>query len=331
MSALSHFHTSGTSRAETVTAPAAIHSDRQPLSHLAQRAPWSLETLPAPATPRPAPTVQRAPVLEHRPIADRYRFLRLAAPTIAERALPGQFVMITVARDGEGAPVLPRPMAIYRTDAAAGTVDILYGVVGPGTERLAGFRTHETMTVVGPLGRWFEVGPKVRSVLLVGRGIGTCSLTTVAQQAELSGVAVTAVTSARHRSALIGVDLYREFGVRAVHAVTDEDGTSGPDALFDRLTGQLEDDPPQLILTCGSERLTRLCERLADHWTGAAVQVSVEAHMACGLGYCHGCATGARSSGEESPLICKDGPVFAWRPKPHNRAALMPNEEAAEI
>nr|WP_239081874.1 hypothetical protein [Streptomyces sp. SID9727] len=32
--------------------------------------------------------------------------------------------------------------------------------------------------------------------------------------------------------------------------------------------------------------------------------------MACGLGYCHGCATGTRGGPEESPLICKDGPVF---------------------
>jgi len=44
------------------------------------------------------------------------------------------------------------------------------------------------------------------------------------------------------------------------------------------------------------------------------VQVSLEAHMACGLGYCHGCATGTRTADEESPLICRDGPVFRLVP-----------------
>ena len=284
----------------------------QPIGEPTPPAEWKLVKLPAPATSRPIPVVHRAPVLEHRPIGDRYRLLRLHAPVIAERALPGQFVMLTAARDGEGAPVLPRPMAIYRTDVAAGTISILYGVVGSGTERLAGFRTNESMTIVGPLGRWFEIGPAVRSVLLVGRGIGTCSLTTVAQQAAGTGVAVTAVTSARYEGAVIGSELYREFGAASVHEVTDEAGTSDVASLFARLTGELDAAPPELILTCGSERLVGLCERLADRWPGTQVQVSVEAHMACGLGYCHGCASGARSEGEETPLICKDGPVFAW-------------------
>jgi dihydroorotate dehydrogenase electron transfer subunit len=307
---------SAASRSRQTSPPLALNDpDGQPAPEPTHRDTWNLVTLPAPRTPRPTPVVHRAPVLEHGQIADRYRFLRLHAPAIAERAQPGQFVMLTAARDGESAPVLPRPMALYRTDAVAGTVDVLYGVVGAGTRRLAGFRTGETMTVVGPLGRWFEIGSDVRSVLLVGRGIGTCSLTTVAQRAADTGVVINAVTSARHKAAVIGADLYREFGARSVHEVTDEDGTSDVASLFTRLTGELDADPPGLILTCGSERLVGLCERLAGRWRGTRIQVSVEAHMACGLGYCHGCASGARSEGDESPLICKDGPVFAWTPQ----------------
>ena len=287
-----------------------------PVDEPTQAPPWNLATLPPPAIARPTPNVHRAPVLQHRPIADRYRLLRLHAPLIAARSLPGQFLMLTAARDGEGAPVLPRPMAIYRTDIAAGTIDILYGVVGSGTKHLARFHAGETMTVVGPLGRWFDLravtGSEVASVLLIGRGIGTCSLTTVAQQHR--DVTITAVTSARHPAAMIGAQLYREFGARAVHEVTDEAGTAAPATLFDTLTTDLDADPPRLILTCGSRRLIQLCERLADRWSGTHVQVSVEAHMACGLGYCHGCASGARSEGAESPLICTDGPVFGWRP-----------------
>lgn len=297
-----------------------------PIAALTESGPWQVVTLPAPTIPRPTPTVHRSRVLEHRPVADRYRFLRLHAPAIAEAALPGQFAMLTVARGGASTPVLPRPMAIYRTDVLAGTIDVLYGVVGGGTQELAGFDVDEEMTVVGPLGRWFDIGAEVRSVLLIGRGIGTCSLTTVAQQATRRGVAVTAVTSARHPGALIGAKFYRQLGVPTVHEVTDQDGTSSPEALFDRLTGELDGEPPGLVLTCGSERLVGLCERLAERWTGTGVQVSLEAHMACGLGYCHGCASGTRSAGEETPLICKDGPVFALRPTRSGTA--LPPESA---
>jgi dihydroorotate dehydrogenase electron transfer subunit len=277
---------------------------------------WRLVPLPAPAMPRPAPTVHRAEVLVHRPLADRYRLLRLHAPRIAAKTLPGQFVMLTIAHEGQPAPVLPRPMAIYRTDTNAGTVDILYGVVGSGTARLVEFRVGEHMTIVGPLGRWFEIAPGVGSVLLIGRGIGTCSLTMLAQHARSRRVQVTAVASARHPDALIGTDQYRRAGVRVIHEVTDKDATSDLEALYLALTVELDNSPPELIATCGSTRLIGLAERLAGRWAGARVQVSIEAHMACGLGYCHGCASGARSEGEESPLICKDGPVFGWEPAP---------------
>ncbi|MEV0052582.1 dihydroorotate oxidase electron transfer subunit [Saccharopolyspora shandongensis] len=265
-----------------------------------------------PAVQRPKPTWEHASVLHHEPIGDRYRALRLQAPKIATTAQAGQFVMLTVARNGETAPALPRPMAVYRRDPEAGTLDVLYGVVGDGTRKLAGFQPGEEMLVVGPLGRGFTIDSHVHSVLLLGRGIGTCSLTTVAQDNAARGVDTIAVTSARHHGALIGAQAYREFGAKAVYEVTDEAGTSSPDALFATLTEDWDQQPPQLILVCGSQRLTTLAAELAQRWP-AALQVSLEAHMACGLGYCHGCASGARSEGEESPLICTDGPVFGWR------------------
>jgi dihydroorotate dehydrogenase electron transfer subunit len=282
----------------------------------------TLVKLPEPSRPRPVPVAESARVLAHRPVADRYRFLSLHAPGIADTALPGQFVMVTVARPGQGTPVLPRPMAIYRRDSTSGIVDILYGVVGNGTRQLATFAAGEELLLVGPLGRPFEVAGDTHRVLLVGRGIGTCSLTTVAEDNRYDGnlgrgnaVRLTAVTSGRTRAALIGADLYREAGAEHVYEVCDEDGTSDPETLYARLAADLDADPPDLVLTCGSERLLRLCGRLATRW-GSRVQVSVEAHMACGIGYCHGCASGARGEGEESPLVCVDGPVFGWRPEP---------------
>lgn len=272
---------------------------------------WELVKLPAPSHPRPKPIAENARVLAHYSIADRYRFLSLHAPGVAATALPGQFVMITLARSGESAPALPRPMAIYRRDPQQGTIEILYGVVGDGTRRLSTFATGENLLIVGPLGRPFEITDD-SSVLLIGRGIGTCSLTTVAQDAQVRGIRTVAVTSGRSRSALIGADFYRVMGAERVYEVCDDDATSTPESLYSRLSTDLDANPPGLILTCGSDRLTRMCEGLSARWD-SPVQVSVEAHMACGIGYCHGCASGARSEGEESPLICTDGPVFGWR------------------
>ncbi|MGO2596284.1 iron-sulfur cluster-binding protein [Glutamicibacter ardleyensis] len=271
---------------------------------------WELAKLPR--KPRPRATAGHYQVIDHRPLGDRYMALTLHAPAIAESAQPGQFLMLTAARKGEATPALPRPMAIYSTDDDSGNIEVFYGVVGSGTERLKSFRVSEEMFVVGPLGRAFEIEENVQRVLLIGRGIGTCSLTTVAQHNAKRNLQITAVTSARDSTALIGADFYRDNGAK-VYEVTDVEGTSTPEALFATLTSDLDSNPPQVIMTCGSERLTKLCEALASRWD-AKIQVSVEAHMACGLGYCHGCASGARSEGDESPLICNDGPVFSWTP-----------------
>jgi dihydroorotate dehydrogenase electron transfer subunit len=243
-------------------------------------------------------------------MGSHYMELELECPEIAASAVPGQFVMLTAAMDPSPVPALPRPMAIYSVEPGAGTVTVVYAIVGRGTRRLSEFVAGDDMYVVGPLGRGFEIAPTVHSVLLIGRGIGTCSLTTVAQHNRLRGIETIAVTSGRRAASVVGGDFFREHGALEVIEVADEDGTSDPESLANRLTAFLDDEPPQLILTCGSDRLALLSTRLAARW-GAAVQVSLEAHMACGIGYCHGCSSGAPTDAAETPLVCKDGPVFA--------------------
>jgi len=66
-------------------------------------------------------------------------------------------------------------------------------------------------------------------------------------------------------------------------------------------------------MVCGAGVLARLAAELGAFW-GVPVQASLEAHMACGLGYCHGCAAPVRTDASvEGPLVCADGPVFDAR------------------
>ena len=265
--------------------------------------------------PVPDPLLVRATVVSHDHVADRYWHLRLAAPEIATVAQPGQFLMLTIARETEVGPVLPRPMAIYGVDLDGGIVDVMYGVVGAGTRRLTTFRPGEILLTVGPLGRGFVVRQDTDRILLMGRGIGTCSLTSLAFEAQARGIDAVAVDSARNAHALIADKAYRAAAVRRVIQVTDADGTSDPRELRKVLTEEFGLQPPQQIFVCGSNRLIRLSTELGDEW-GAEVQASLEAHMACGLGYCHGCSSGQRTGESEAPLICRDGPVFEWASGP---------------
>ncbi|MCI2419736.1 dihydroorotate oxidase electron transfer subunit [Saccharopolyspora sp. K220] len=263
----------------------------------------SLKTI---AGPRAAPTWLSAEVLINRAYTDRYRLLRLHAPDIAGTARPGQFVMISAAREHEPGPVLPRPMAIYTRNAETGTLDVVYGVVGGGTTALATFAPGERLVVIGPLGQGFVVRQDTDRVLIIGRGVGICAMTTVAQDLA-DGVDLIAVLSGRNPASVIGAEVFRQAS--SSWQVNDADGTSDPGVLHDRLVRAFDDRPPQQILTSGSQRLTQLSGALAARWH-AVVQVSVEAHMACGVGYCHGCPAGTGTGELEGALVCRDGPVF---------------------
>jgi dihydroorotate dehydrogenase electron transfer subunit len=124
---------------------------------------------------------------------------------------------------------------------------------------------------------------------------------------------VAAVASARHRGVLIGPDTYRAAGVsEVVRGRRQEDSSSAPAALAQRLAGWCADGVDELYV-CGSARLLALAATLGRRH-GAGVQVSLEAHMACGLGFCHGCAAGRPGLPNETPLVCSDGPVFRHDP-----------------
>lgn len=256
---------------------------------------------------RPRITRTAARVLRNERVTNRYWLLELEAPAIAATALPGQFAMITPSRPGESDHALPRPMAVYQTNPATGSVIFAYAVIGRGTRALTTFRSGEALETVGPLGRPFDLGT-ANSVLVIGRGVGSCSLTLLAAEAIARGAAVTAVDSAREAGGGMAAPMLRRLGVPVLE-ISDAEGTSEVATLEAALHLAHDDVPPALVAVCGSTRLIALATRLAEVW-GAEVQVSVEAHMACGMGYCHGCASGFRAASEESPLVCKDGPVF---------------------
>src|SRR5439155_4787355 len=112
-----------------------------------------------------------------------YTALTLVAPDIAERARPGQFVEIAVP---EGRDILlRRPFSIHqasRRGGWAGTLEVVFDAVGPGTEWLAAANPHDVLDVIGPLGRPFSFPRDPRSCLLVGGGYGAAPLFFLAEE-----------------------------------------------------------------------------------------------------------------------------------------------------
>ena len=259
------------------------------------------------AVPLPPPGFERSVLVENDRVApDHYR-MRLRAP-LTSAGRPGQFAMVRPAPEVDAHPLLPRPMAVYGYLPATREIDLVYRVIGEGTLAMSERRAGDEVELVGPVGRPFVLNPGAEGVLVVGRGIGVCSITALAENASELGLAVFGLVSGRSPDVVLGADLLAQFA-REYQAVNDLDGTSSVERVRPFVERILASGGVQQAFVCGANRLIDLvCEAAGSR--DVEVQISLEAHMACGLGYCHGCATGAFGELEESPLVCRDGPVF---------------------
>ncbi|PZN13156.1 MAG: hypothetical protein DIU69_01280, partial [Bacillota bacterium] len=111
------------------------------------------------------PLATTARVTGRRSLAPGIVATTLEAPEIAAAAAPLQFVQVRLPAGGggygsvPGRPFLGRPFSIYDADAGSGRLTIVYRVVGPGTEILAGLEPGATVELLGPLGRPVPVVP----------------------------------------------------------------------------------------------------------------------------------------------------------------------------
>lgn len=248
-----------------------------------------------------------APVVSNREEAPGYWWMRLHAPEVAAASRPGQFVHIRT-RAGNN-PLLRRPMSVGRVDRAAGTIDILYKVVGSGTRLMAAVRPGDALDVLGPLGNPFSFPAGLRRAALLGRGIGVAPLIFWGMEAAARGVEVWAFFSARSEAMIFGPADLQPLGAHVFTGSDDGVGLGG-DGLLEAFARVCSRERIELALTCGSRRQARLVRRLARD-LGFRGEVSLEAQMGCGLGACRGCACPvADGDGRRYALVCQEGPVF---------------------
>ena len=223
--------------------------------------------------------------------------LEIVAPKVAAKASPGQFMMVTVPGGGF---LLRRPLSLFAV--RGDRVGLLVEARGPGSERLTSLEIGDAVDFAGPLGTAFPVSG-VTSALLVGGGIGCAPLQFLADELAAAGAQVTAAFGFRDFRAA------RAAGAFAVEGlwVATEDGSVGRrGTVMDILSGL--DVPPQTVVyACGPAAMIAAVQRWSLAW-GLRGYASLEAHMACGTGSCHGCVI---DTARGKLRVCSEGPVFA--------------------
>ncbi len=92
--------------------------------------------------------------------------------------------------------------------------------------------------------------------------------------------------------------------------ITTEDGSLGTHGLVTQATtAAIVAHRPDCVYACGPAPMLKETARLAES-RGASCQVSMESHMACGVGVCLGCVAAAKGE-KKFARVCREGPVFA--------------------
>ncbi len=260
----------------------------------------------------------RASVVFNRRISTAYRHLGLCAPDFPGAFRPGQFVMVRPPWAGD--PFLPRAFSIYRISipsAAPGpTLEILYKVLGKGTQSLARMEPGQAVDLLGPLGNSFTGPAGVERAVLVAGGIGVPPIAALAREFRISNFEfrnVEVFLGGKTSEDILCLKDFEDAGAK-VH-ITTEDGSLGARGVITELLDPFllaSSGSPLKMYTCGPPGMLSAVAHLAA-LRRIPCQVSVEANMACGFGACMGCALEVQDETRRYKLVCKDGPVFDSR------------------
>ena len=240
-----------------------------------------------------------AKVVSQETLATDVYSLVLEAPEIAAQAIAGQFVSVYT---HDGSKMLPRPISLCGIDREAGTLRLVYRVVGFGTKEFSQLAAGDTVDILGPLGNGFMKSDK--KAILIGGGIGIPPMLQLAKELDCE------------KSVVLGyrdeIFLNEEFEPYAQVYMSSEDGQHGVKGnVIDAIKEYGVDGA--VIYACGPTPMLRGIKAYAME-NGIECQISMEEKMACGVGACLACVCKSRHKDSHTNVhnkrICKEGPVF---------------------
>ena len=231
-------------------------------------------------------TDEKCIVIEHSDIGAGYRHLVLQAPGIVKESAPGQFVHLRVPHLEKSA--LRRPFSIF--NAQDGKLELLYKVVGRGTDALTQLAAGEEVAVMGPLGHGFPTKCN-GAALLVGGGFGVAPLYFLSRKLLERGLKPIVFVGGRTAADLLALDRFAALGVEVRTATNDGScGVKGlvTDPLDAELSALRTNGAEYELFACGPDPMLKAVAMRATA-TGAKGWISMDRHMVCGVGACYAC------------------------------------------
>lgn len=225
------------------------------------------------------------------------------ATDLAAEAKPGQFICVYTKNKST---LLPRPISICEVNEKKDALRIVYRIAGQGTEEFSSYKEGETIEILGTLGNGFPIEEaKDKKVFLIGGGIGIPPMLQLAKSIDAT---TQIVVGYRDNKLFLKEDL-EKYG--QVYIATEDGSVGSKGNVMDAIREQsLRADA---IFACGPMPMLRAIKKYAEE-ANIPAYISLEEHMACGVGACLGCVVKTKEVDHHSHVhnarICTDGPVF---------------------
>ncbi len=203
---------------------------------------------------------------------------------------PGQFVQIAVPGF-----YLRRPISVCNVEA--GSLTIIYKVVGSGTETMSKMENGEQLELLTGLGNGYDISLCGARPLLIGGGAGVPPMYQLAKELIANGAEVSVILGFNKKEEVFYEENFKALGAKTF--VTTVDGSYG---IRGFVTDAMDLDY-SYVCACGPEPMLRAVYNRSV--TSGAF--SFEERMGCGFGACMGCSCKTKYGNKR---ICKDGPVL---------------------
>ena len=241
------------------------------------------------------------PIIEKQDLSENVVRMVLAAPEIARKRRAGQFIILKIDEPGERIP-----LTIVDSDVEAGTITIIFQVVGKTTAALAAMKAGDEISdVQGPLGNPTEI-ENFGHVVCIGGGVGVGVVYPLAAALKKAGNQVTSIIGARTQTLLILEEEMRKVSDRLI--VATDDGSYGFHGFVSAVLQNLIDAKERIdrVFAIGPVPMMRvLCDVTRPH--GIPTVVSLNPVMVDATGMCGACRVAVAG---KTKFTCVDGPEF---------------------
>jgi len=240
-------------------------------------------------------------ILEREDLAGGIHLFKVKAPALAEKAQPGQFVIVRVDERGERIP-----LTIADWDREQGAVTIVFMEVGTTTRKLARLNAGGLLlNFVGPLGRPTEV-EKFGTVICVAGGVGAAPIFPIARALKGKGNRIISILGARTKGLLFWEERLRSVSDELI--VTTDDGSYGRKGVVTVPLKELVEGGSKIdrVIAVGPAIMMKFCSATTRPF-GVKTIVSLNSIMVDGMGMCGSCRV---EVGGQTRFACVDGPEF---------------------